>query len=311
MRIIRDFKHCPTEAKNAVVALGNFDGIHRGHQVILQDCLGKAKAQGLSPAVMTFEPHPREFFARDHQPLRIYPLHRKLQLLKQMGIDTVFLARFNQAFAALSAAAFAELLHKNIAAKHIICGYDFAFGKNRQGNTDFLQSKAREWGMGFTCIAPVTSDENPISSSVIRTLLAKGDMQGVEQLLGRPYSIGGRVRGGDKRGRTLGFPTANLWLETLFRPRFGIYAARVKFKNGTMHDAVANLGIRPMFATERPLLEVHCFDLSHMFYGERIEVQLIEFIREEKKFDTLDILRAQMAEDCERAKKVLTCKKSA
>jgi len=308
MRIIRDFEHCPAEEKGAVIALGNFDGLHLAHQAILKTCVDKAKELGAKPAIMTFEPHPREFFARDHQPLRILTLRRKLRLLREMGIKTIFMARFNKKLAATSAEDFVcELLHWQLGARHIVTGYNFAFGKNREGNTEFLEAMAKKLGIGFTRMAHIKTQEGrDISSSAIRTLLALGKMPDVAALLGHTYSIGGRVRSGDQRGRTLGFPTANLWLKTLFRPRFGIYAARVRFENGSVHDAVASLGIRPMFATDRPLLEVHCFDLSRMFYGEYIDVELLDFIREEKTFDTIELLRGQMMEDCKKARQLLT-----
>jgi riboflavin kinase/FMN adenylyltransferase len=307
MRIIRDFEHCPQSEKGAVVALGNFDGLHLGHQAIIQACIEEAKKLGVKPAVLTFEPHPREFFARDHQPLRILTLRRKLRLLTQMGIKTVFMVRFNKKLAATSAEDFVgELLHRQIGARHIVTGYNFAFGKNREGDVTFLEASAKKLGMGFSRVSEIKTPEGrAISSSAIRTLLALGKMPEAASLLGHPYSIGGRVRSGDARGRKLGFPTANIWLKTLFRPRFGIYAARVKFANGSTHDAVASLGIRPMFVLDRPMLEVHCFDLSRMFYGEVIDVELLEYIREEQKFDTTELLRGQMAQDCDAAKAIL------
>lgn len=312
MDIIRDLEHCPAGAKGAVVALGNFDGLHLGHQAILRRTIEEAKKAGRKAAVMSFEPHPREFFARDHQPLRIYPLRRKLQLLKETGgIDTVFLARFNRKLASTNAQGFVEdILHRQLSVHHIVTGYNFAFGKNRQGDTAFLESITPGLGIDFTRVAPVeTAQGAPVSSSAIRAFLAQGETQKAAELLGRPYSIGGRVRGGDARGRTLGFPTANLWLKTLFRPRFGIYAARIIFhKDGARHDGVASIGIRPTFSTDRPLLEVHCFDLSRMFYGEYIEVQLLEFIREEKKFERVDDLIAQMEIDAVAAKRLLKAK---
>lgn len=307
MRIIRDFEHCPDALKGSVVALGNFDGVHLGHQEILKTCIAQARVLGAPATVMTFEPHPREFFAREKMTMRICRLGQKLHRLEALGFNAVFLARFNAKLAATTAEQFVqEILHRELSVRHVVTGYDFAFGKNRQGNTEFLDHKARERGIGFTCVSPVKDRHGAaVSSTAIRQLLSEGKMPEVEALLGRPYVISGRVQGGDKRGRELGYPTANIWLGTLFRPRFGIYAARVTFKDGSRHDAVANLGIRPMFESERPLLEVHCFDLSRTFYGERIEVELVEFLREEKKFPSVDILKAQMAEDCTIAKTVL------
>jgi riboflavin kinase/FMN adenylyltransferase len=306
MRIIRDFEHCPHDRKGAAVALGNFDGVHLGHQEILRACIVQAKKIGAKPAIMTFEPHPREFFAKEKIPMRICRLGQKLHRLEALGIETIFMARFNARLAATSAQEFVErILHKELKVRHVVTGTDFAFGKNRQGDTTFLKEETQKLAIGFTCVEPVGRGGKVISSTAIRHLLSEGKMQEASALLGRPYVISGRVQGGDKRGRELGYPTANLWLGTLYRPRFGIYAARVSFKDGSVHDAVANLGIRPMFESERPMLEVHCFDLSRMFYGERIEVELVEFIREEKKFDSIDILKARIAEDCIVAKTLL------
>jgi riboflavin kinase/FMN adenylyltransferase len=306
MHIIRDFEHCPAANKGAVVALGNFDGVHLGHRTIIDICLAKAHKLSAPAAMMTFEPHPREFFARDHQPMRICRLSDKLQLLDDAGMHSVFLARFNAKLAATSAEDFVKtILHEQLGVRHVVTGYDFAFGKNRGGDVTFLEQETRKYGIGFTRVEPVNADGRVISSTAIRALLLQGNMQQAAQLLGRPYSISGRVRGGDKRGRELGYPTANLWLGTLFRPRFGIYAVRVTFKDGKKHAAVASLGINPMFGAKRPLLEVHCFDLNRMFYGERITVELVEFIREEKNFDSIEILKAQIAEDCSVAKTLL------
>lgn len=306
MNIIRDLAHCPSSCKGAVIALGNFDGVHLGHQSILAECVGLAKAHNAPAAVMTFEPHPRQFFSASHQALRIYSLKQKIELLRDFGIGTLFMMRFNQALASTTADAFVEeLLHKTLGVTHVVTGYNFAFGKGRAGNTQFLTEKARALNFGFTAHAQInTSTGKTISSSAIRAALTEGDTRTASAMLGRPYAISGHVLHGEKRGRTIGFPTLNLSLADLFKPRFGVYAARVVI-DGARYNAVANLGIKPTFGTHAPLLEAHCFDFAREVYGKEARVQLVEFIREEQKFASLDALKHQIAKDGERAKELL------
>lgn len=312
MRIVRDFETCPAACQNAVVALGNFDGMHLGHQAILAECLRRARDGGIPAAVMTFEPHPREFFARRIPPpagggnhLRLYPLRRKLELMRELGIDIVFLARFNVRFAALSAAQFVEtVLHRQLAVRHVITGYNFAFGKNREGSTEFLEAASRTAGFGFTACPPVSTEGQPVSSSAIRALLAAGEIRQASLLLGRAYAIEGRVKHGEARGRALGFATANLPLDALCKPRFGVYAIRASV-DGQWHAGVANIGTRPTFGLHTPILEAHLFDASLTLYGKRLRVELVEFIREEKRFDGPEALKAQIAADCDQARRIL------
>jgi riboflavin kinase / FMN adenylyltransferase len=307
MRIIRDLSACHEEFKGAVMALGNFDGVHLGHQAIFTHCVALARAERRPAAVMTFEPHPREFFSRDHAPMRIYPLRGKAMLIEECGIDALFVARFNKKLASTSAEDFIHhILHDSLRVQHVVTGYNFAFGKARQGNTAFMAQTAEKLGFGFTAHPPVLDAEGTtISSSGIRQLLLEGNVRKASAQLGRPYQISGRVRHGDKRGRTLGFPTANIALGRLLKPKFGIYAVRLAVgRSNTWHNGVASLGIRPNFPTD-PLLEVHCFDVQRDLYGHRVRVELIEFIREEKKFADIEALKAQMAEDCAKAKSLL------
>lgn len=314
MRILRDFISCPEACRGAVVALGNFDGVHIGHQAILSACVETAKKEKRPAAVMTFEPHPREFFAHGAAPLRLCSLSRKLRLLEAAGIEIIFLARFNKALAATTAQEFVErILARDLGVRHVVTGYNFAFGKGRRGDTDFLEARAKEIGFGFTRVAPVNSAAGePVSSSAIRALLVKGNVDGAARLLGRPYIISGRVAKGDGRGKTLGFPTANLPLSGLFLPRFGIYAARIKIgKEDAWHDAAASLGVRPMFAVPQPLLEVHAFGIKQDFYGQPAEVALVKFLREEKMFESREALTQQMAMDCRQAQSVLERKECA
>jgi len=307
MRIIRDFQSCPPESQGAVVALGNFDGVHKGHQEILDQCIAAARAYKVPAAVMTFEPHPREFFSKTHERLRLCSFRRKVALMEEMGIDTMFLVRFNRQFSSLSAANFVdEVLHQQLAVKHVVTGYNFAFGKNRTGTTDYLETRAHEFEFGFTACPPVQDDGGVISSSAIRHLLAGGEVKKAASLLGRPYVMEGRVRRGHQRGRSIGFPTANISLNRLFKPRFGVYAVRATINDGKAYDAIANIGVKPTVGGgEQPLLEVHFFDTSQEMYGKIIQVTAIDFIRDERKFDSLEALKAQIGMDCIKARGML------
>jgi riboflavin kinase/FMN adenylyltransferase len=306
MRIVRNFAACPPQFKNAVVALGNFDGVHLGHRAILRHTIATAQSSDAPSAVMTFEPHPREFFNPAGGKLRIYPFRRKVKLLAEAGIDALFLVRFNRKFAAQSAQSFIEgILHENLAVRHVVTGYNFAFGHNREGNTEFLDHTAKKLGMGYSAYPPVHDAQGQaVSSSAIRGHLAAGDMAAASALLGRDYAIEGYVRHGERRGRQLGFPTANIALPRLFKPRFGIYAVRVQV-DGAWLDGVASLGINPTFGVIQPLLEVHIFDTNRDLYGQYLRVEMRHYLREEARFDSLDALRAQMAEDCRQAREIL------
>jgi len=306
MRIVRDFAVCPPECKGAVIALGNFDGVHLGHQSILRSCMDTAHAAGIKAAVMTFEPHPREFFGRSHERLRIASFRRKAELLRDAGIDILFVVRFNERFSSLAAEAFVqEVLHRQLAVKHVVTGYNFAFGKGRSGTTDFLMKQGRSLEFGFTACSPVHEvGGKVVSSSAIRQLLAVGDVRKAAQWLGRPYDIEGKVQKGQQRGRTIGFPTANISLTHLFKPRFGVYAVRIS-AGGTWYDAVANLGVRPTFDQHEALLEVHGFDMNQSLYGQQVRVEFVDFIRDEKRFDNVEALRTQIVADCAQAREVL------
>ena len=310
MRIIRDLLACPPEYKGTTVALGNFDGVHLGHQVILRHCTATAEATGSPAAVMTFEPHPREFFSGTGEKLRLYSFRDKVELLESAGIKALFVMRFNRKLASLSAQVFVEdLLHKTLSVRHVVTGYNFAFGHNRQGNTEFLDKTAARLGIGYTASPPVYNAEGQsISSSAIRIALAAGDVKKAAVLLGRAYAITGRVRQGAKRGRTLGFPTANLSLEHLFKPRLGIYAVRIAMGNkNEWLPGVASIGVNPTFGITKPLLEAHVFDRNDDLYGKRMCVELINFIRDEQRFDDVEALKRQMAEDCRKSKRGFTC----
>lgn len=312
MRIIRDLGACPQSCQGAAIALGNFDGVHAGHKAILRQCIDVAKKNGTPSAVMTFEPHPREFFAKGKEKLRICSLRQKLEIIRDAGIDLLYLVRFNQSFSGNTAESFVKnILVGELAAKHVVTGYNFAFGKGRSGNVEFLQNAAKQYNFGFTACKPVHGAQGEVvSSSAIRTHLAAGEIHEAAALLGHPYVIRGRVRHGDKRGRELGFPTANIAIDFLFKPRFGIYAVRASLDGKRWHDAVASLGIRPTFSDSKPLLEVYVFDMDQNLYGQPLYVEFADFIRDEIRFDDLSALRAQIEADCGEAKRLLGKRKA-
>lgn len=308
MTIVRDVDHEMADIKGAVIALGNFDGVHLGHRAILSECIALAQAHGVPSAAMTFEPHPREFFSPDHTPLRLYSFRQKIEAIHTCGIEHIIVMRFNRKLASTSADEFVErILHRTLEVKHVVTGYNFAFGKGRGGDSLFLTEKARALNFGFTAHPQVMSPTgDTISSSAIRTLLSDGHVHQATSMLGRPYEICGHVIRGAQRGRTLGFPTLNLSLKKLFKPRFGVYACRVHLSGGhNAYDAVANIGIKPTFSADTPLLEVHAFGMTGDAYGRLARVELIEFLREEKKFDGPDALKKQIANDCVRAQNIL------
>ena len=232
MKIIRDIEKLGEAHKNAVIALGNFDGFHLGHRAIIAHAAEIAKAKNLPLTLMTFEPHPREFFAKDKLGMRIYSLHSKLKIAHELGVEKVFLLRFNADFASLGAEEFIrEVLVKKLSANHIITGENFCFGKDRKGDKDFLGKFADDLGFAYTAHPHIDdADGKAVSSSTIRDFLAQGKMQEANKLLGKNYHIEGKVKHGKKRGQTIGFPTANLALKKLFLPRFGVYAVRVTVK---------------------------------------------------------------------------------
>jgi len=272
------------------LAIGNFDGLHLGHQALLAKTVATAKEQQLTPAVMTFEPHPREFFMPQNAPARLSSLREKLEYFEEAGIEDVFVLRFNQAFAAISAQDFMHQVLKNsLSATTILVGGDFCFGAKRQGTVkDLMQS-----GFQLIDFPEVKVEYERVSSTLVRDALAEGDFTQAERLLGRPYSISGKVVHGAKRGRQLGYPTANVHMRHE-RPAFtGVYAVKLDGREG-----VANLGVRPTIAgIPKLMLEVYVFDFDGDLYDEHVHVQFFYKIRDEMKFDGLDALKAQIAQD--------------
>ncbi|MFO0389311.1 MAG: bifunctional riboflavin kinase/FAD synthetase [Alphaproteobacteria bacterium] len=305
MRIIRDVNHCPDAYKNTVLALGNFDGMHKGHVALIKHCVSLAHDLGTTPAVLTFEPHPREFFSPNKTPVSIYSCRQKIEHLKALGIACVFVLRFNHALAATSAHDFVHnILSVSLRTQHVLTGYNFAFGKDRGGNTEFLAQHTAVLGIGFTAMPEVKDMVGTISTSAIRTSLAQGNVIRASQMLGHRYALAGHVAHGNKRGKTIGFATANIAIHHLSVPCFGVYAVRAVIEN-TTYDGVANIGIKPTFGGETPVLETHIFDFNQNIYGKRLRVEFMDFIRPEKKFETLDDLRKQIQVDVLAAKEKL------
>jgi riboflavin kinase / FMN adenylyltransferase len=301
--------HGASDAQLPPVALtvGNFDGIHRGHQAMVQRLLAGARARGLQSCVLTFEPHPREFFSAQAAPTRLTSLREKLELLAAHGVERTHVQRFDRAFASFAPEAFVEqILAKRLRARWLLIGEDFRFGARRAGDIALLKTLAPRVGCEVEVLPAVARFGMRVSSSAVRAALAAGNLAGAEELLGRPYSISGRVVHGRKLGRELGFATANVQLKHNRPPLTGIYAARVHGVGTSSRAAVASLGVRPTItASGRAVLEVHLFDFSADLYGAHMRVEFLHKIRDEEKYSDLDALKAQIERDCEAARTFL------
>lgn len=318
MRVFRHHTGLPPSATGAVIAIGNFDGVHRGHQAVIGEAVRRAREAGRASAVLTFEPHPRRFFRADAPPFQLTRLRTKARVIAALGVDLLFVLRFNARVAGQTAESFIDdVLVHGLRAGHVVIGYDFVFGQGRRGNPELLRDRLAAHGIGTTVMPPVGAPEPEpdsdaegliYSSTGVRDALKAGDPRAASRLLGRPFEIVGHVRRGDARGRLLGFPTANIWLGDYLRPALGVYAVRVRI--GDAEDTapiagVANLGLRPTFGGAEPRLEVHLFDYAGDLYGRRLSVELVEFLRPERKFDGIEALKAQIAADVGAAKTAL------
>ena len=302
MQIFRHFEHLPETVRGATIAIGNFDGVHRGHQALI----AHAKSLGGKLAVLVFEPHPQEFFRPDSPRFRLTPFRAKARLLEQHGVDVLFALHFEASFAALSADDFiAKVLAAGLGARQVIVGEDFQFGKGRTGNLELLRRRGNELGIQVTTFDLVGEGAtSKISSTRIREVLREGKPEIAAALLGHPWTVEGRVETGDKRGRTIGFPTANVSLEGYLEPALGAYAVRVEI-SGKRFNGVANFGRRPTFDKKDVLLEVHVFDFVGDIYGQQIVVSFMAYLRPEMKFSGVADLKAQIARDCDRAAQIL------
>ncbi|GBR01410.1 bifunctional riboflavin kinase/FAD synthetase [Acetobacter oeni] len=300
-----DWRTIPVHARGAVAALGNFDGVHLGHAHLVRTLHQARPDEPL--AVVTFEPHPRELFRPQDPPFRLTLPEERFSALAALGVKHVFQIRFDEAFSQMSAEQFVEdVLHQALGLRHIACGHDFAFGHRRGGNTDFLAERACELGMGFTLVPALTDTNGPYSSTRIRRLLQDGYPERAALELGRPWSVRGIVRHGDKRGRLLGFPTANIQLGRHLEPARGVYATTVRLEDGRLCRGVANIGRRPTINDgQESRLEVNLFDFDDDLYGQTLSVSLHTLLRAEKRFDGLDALKAQIAQDAMQARVIL------
>lgn len=294
------FRHFPANAELPLaLAIGNFDGVHLGHQSVLNQLKAKAQTLGVQTCVMTFEPHPREFFNPQQAPARLTSLREKLEQFEAAGIDRVQVCHFDVAFASMGAEDFIHnILHRSLDVRSVIVGDDFRFGAARQGTLQLLQQSGNTLGFQVGTVTPVMSGGMRVSSTAIREALATGRLAQAATLLGRPYSISGHVVHGDKVGRELGYPTANVQMHHDKPPLTGIYAVKLAGVDAVPLPGVASLGVRPTVKADgKPTLEVHLFDFDRDIYGQHVQVQFLEKIRDEKKFPDLDALKREIAAD--------------
>jgi riboflavin kinase / FMN adenylyltransferase len=297
----------PARLRGGIVALGNFDGFHLGHQAVVGRARERARAEGRPLLVATFDPHPVRFFKPDAAPFRLTTLDQRARLFAEAGADAMVVFGFDAALAGLTAEDFvAERLVGLLGVAGVVTGDDFTFGKARGGNVAVLAALGEHHGFSVDTVGAVAAGGEPVSSSRIRDLLKAGDPGGAAALLTRPFAIEGVVQHGDKLGRTIGYPTANVAMGSYLRPAYGIYAVRVRLDDGRVVNGAANLGIRPSFDPPKELLEAYLFDFAEDLYGRVIDVALIAYLRPEAKFDSLDALTAQMDADCTKAREILS-----
>ncbi len=301
------WKDLPPEARGASVALGNFDGVHRGHRQVIAEAAKAAATLKAPLGVVTFEPHPRVYFAREKEPFRLMTVEQQARALDALGVDLFYVLPFNTEMAGLSDEAFArEVLHEGLGARHVAAGFDISFGAGRTGSPELLREYGERFGFGVSIASPVAdADGEKCSSSAIRQALKDGRPERAAALLGRPFAIEGVVVHGDKLGRTIGFPTANMPMEDYVRPAFGIYAVRTRLADGREIPGVAYIGRRPTVSGVDERLEVHLLDFDEDIYGQTLETDFIAYLRGDEKFDGLDAMVAQMDRDKAQARHIL------
>ncbi|MFQ1701477.1 bifunctional riboflavin kinase/FAD synthetase [Loktanella agnita] len=309
MRIIRDTAFIDPSDRGAAAAIGNFDGVHIGHQAVIDMARDAAQKTGAPLGIMTFEPHPRSYFSKDANPFRLMNAEAKANRLEKLGVEKLYEVPFNAALASLSPRAFAQkVISEQLGLKHVVVGADFCFGKGRAGTVTDLQAFGAEMGFGVTIAEIVNNDAGAVSSTAIRTALSDGRPRDAAAMLGHWHRIEGEVIRGDQRGRDLGFPTANMSIAGLHPPKFGVYAVRVNVLSGAYegtYDGAASIGVRPMFGENMPNCESYLFDFKGDLYGTHLSVALAEFLRPELKFDSIDTLIARMDQDCAQARQIL------
>ncbi|QYC08964.1 bifunctional riboflavin kinase/FAD synthetase [Brevundimonas nasdae] len=307
MQIVRDWRGLADALKGAAVAVGAFDGVHRGHQAVIAGAKAAAERLGAPLGVVSFDPHPRRWFQPDAAPFGLMTADQMAEALAPLGVDILYLLPFDAEMAGMSDSGFAErVLAQGLGIRHAGVGFDFTFGKGRSGSPEALRTYGER--LGFTVSVAERLDDADglkLSSSAVREALKAGDMARAAAILGRPFAIRGEVIHGDKRGRTIGVPTANIELNGYMRPAYGVYAVRTRLPDGRVIDGVASLGVRPMYALETPLLEVWLFDFDEEIYGQTVDTQLIAWLRGEEKFDGLEALKVQIDADAKAARAAL------
>lgn len=309
MQVLRHHSPVPASLQGGVYALGNFDGVHLGHQIVIGKARDVARETSAPLGVLVFEPHPKQFFFPDEPFFRLTPFRAKARLLKSFGVDILAALPFDAAMSQRHADQFVrDVLVNGLHVAHVVAGYDFRFGKGRDGDASTLVEMGKQLGFGVSIVEEVSHSGEAYSSTRIRERLAAGDPRGAAELLGHWWTVETHVMGGDKRGRTIGFPTANLALEDHVQPALGVYAVRVEIEDGPhqgLYDGVANFGRRPTFDKKDVILEVHLFDFEGDIYGHHMAVSFIDYLRNEKKFSGLDELKAQIALDSAKAREIL------
>lgn len=305
MNVLHGYDHVPPGARGAAIALGNFDGVHRGHQALLQTAIEAARTDGTPSAAMVFDPHPREHFHPERPHFRLTSLERRIALMEAFGVDFVTVVPFDARLAGYSAEDFVDrVLVAGLGVAHVVVGYDFYFGKCRGGDVAYMRRRGDDSGFAVSIVPPIAVDGEVISSSGIRSRLAQGDVRGAAEWLGTWWSIDGVVTGGAKRGTGMGYPTANITMHPGTALAHGIYAVRVGIGRERF-DGAAYLGTRPTFDNGRPVLEIFLLEFDGNLYGRNIDVEFIERIREDRRFDRPEALVRQMDADCAEARRIL------
>jgi riboflavin kinase / FMN adenylyltransferase len=307
MRVIRHLARVPAKLRRVVLTLGNFDGVHLGHQAILSRAVAEGEAAGGQVVALTFEPHPARVLAPERAPERLQPLHDRLARFQALGIAVAVVQRFTRSFAAVEADAFVEdLLLQRLELIHVVVGYNVSFGRHRGGSIETLRRLGARHGFAVDAVGPVTLGAERVSSTAVRRAVAAGDVRRAADLLGAPFTLRRRVVHGEERGRTLGFPTANLHMRHgLLLPADGVYAARVRHV-GAVYGGVLNIGIRPTFGQLTRTVEVHILDFDGDLYGQQLKVEFVERLRGEQRFSGIEALRAAIAGDTARARAMLS-----
>ncbi|MNQ54737.1 Riboflavin biosynthesis protein RibF [compost metagenome] len=307
VEVIRGWRDLPASQRGAAVAVGAFDGVHRGHQAVIASAREAAQRLGVPLGVVTFDPHPRRLFQPEAAPFRLMTANQMARALAPLGVDRLYLIPFDAEMAGMSDEEFARrVLAEGLGVAHAAVGFDFTFGKGRSGSPEALRTYGQD--LGFTVSVTDRIDDASglkLSSSAVREALKAGDMDRAVAILGRPFAIQGEVIHGDKRGRTIGVPTANVAMGDYMRPAYGVYATRTRLPDGRVIKGVANLGVRPMFEIEQPLLEVWLLDFDESLYGQTLETELVAFLRGEMKFDGLEALKVQIEADAAAARVAL------